>query len=162
MISSSNERATARLAEALALLLDSVREAPPRSHSIRRVTIHLWEAVEVDGARLGLGTAERNFLFGLAMRRGTRQPKDEPVDAGAGRRVTARECRRRLGRRLGAELAGLLVPVERDEPYRFREPEEVAATCAASPRCHPPTELRVVGRAGARTVGMGSLDHFAG
>lgn len=141
-------------AESLASLLERVRETraerrrraaePADPH--RQVCLRLGESVEIDGLPLRLGVAERNFLFELAHRRDHRIAKDSPIESGPGKLVFARECRRRLGRRLGEELAALLVPIERGEPYRLRSAEEVQRCCERSPGRHPPTRLRIVGR----------------
>jgi hypothetical protein len=153
-------------ADVLAMLLEGVKRTwVERSDSaaahVRRVTIRHWESLEVDGARVPLGSAERNFLFQLASRRDARISKHESVDAGAGRLVESRECRRRLGKRLGEELASLLVPSERNEPYRLREPAEVAATCEALHALHVPTELRVIGRSSVRTLSWPDVDRMS-
>ncbi|MEM7244831.1 MAG: hypothetical protein AAF533_05775 [Acidobacteriota bacterium] len=140
---------------------ESSEEEVVESAEVRRLTLRLWESFEIDGAPIFLGPAERNFLHGLGMHRGAWISKEDSVDAGAGNRVPTKECRRRLGKRLGDELASLLVPSERGEPYRLREPEEVVATCKKKPDRHQPTELRIVGRAQVRTVGLPDLENFA-
>ena len=59
------------------------------------------------------------------------------------------------------ELAELLVPVERSEPYRFREPSEVDAVCRESFGRHVPTRVRVLGRSSVRTVSSGYVETVA-
>ena len=153
--------------ETLATLLERLRErrgqglSPQAATACERtVAVRLWECVEVDGREVYLGSAERNFLFSLAAREGVRISKLDDVDAGGGRIISAVECRRRLGRRLGAELAELLVPTRRGEPYRFREPAEVEATCRQEPG-RPATRVRVVGRSGVRTVSSRHVERYA-
>ena len=152
-------------AESLACLLDRIREtvASVASSAVeetprRCVTLRVGESVEIDGAVVRLGVAERNLLWELCCRRGQRVGKNSAIEAGPGRRIEARECRRRLGRRLGDELATLLLPVERGEPYRLREPEEVQAQCRDRPDRHPPTRLRIIGRSEVRLSFVEDLD----
>lgn len=156
-------------AESLACLLDRIREtvSPAAAQgveesSLRCVTLRVGESVEVDGAVTRLGVAERNLLWELCCRRGQRVGKDAAIEAGPNRRIAARECRRRLGRRLGEELATLLVPVERGEPYRLREPDEVRAHCQELPERHPPTRLRILGRSEVKLSFVEDLDFIRG
>ena len=116
----------------------------------RHVVLTLWESFAVDDRQVYLGVCERNFLFTLAQRPGVRLAKSAPVEAGPGRHLPASSCRRRLGQRLGPELAELLVPQERFEPYRLREPAEVEAI--SSRRGHGRVTMRIVGRASVRMV----------
>lgn len=151
--------------QALAALVLAARETWGRSRrrtgapeACRSACIRLGESVEIDGVPVDLGVAERNFLFGLAERRGAWISKEDDVEAGHGRSVAARECRRRLGRRLGSELASLLVPEVRGEPYRLRQPDEMQSRAA---RGLPFVTLRIVGRAGARLSFRSSVDEMA-
>lgn len=151
---------------ALATLLTSAAETSGRAHRRpaapdtlppRSVCIRLGEGVELDGVPIALGIAERNFLFELAARRGAWLSKEDDVATGGGREVGARECRRRLGKRLGAELASQLVPEIRGEPYRLREPDELerlAGTRGAR------VQLRIIGRAGARLTFLPGIERF--
>lgn len=127
------------------------RQARAALHA-RQVVVRLWEGVEVDGSEVYLGVAERNLLYLLASRAGERVAKDADVDCGKGRSLPALECRKRLARRLGHELTELLVPAQRCEPYRFREPAEVEAVTRAHPARHPFTQLRVIGRGSVRAL----------
>lgn len=135
--------------------------APVPRDEVRRVSVRLGESLEVDGFVVDLGVAERNFLFELASRAGNRIAKDQLVEGERGRGIPARECRRRLGRKIGSELAELLVPVLRGEPYRFREPREVLAVSLQDPTGRPPTRLTVLGRGSLRAIGSDCLEMFA-
>jgi hypothetical protein len=124
--------------------MTSRREGPSRRR-VREVIIRSWDALVVDGCQVHLGPSERNLLFMLAASSETRIAKRDMVDAGRNRKLSASACRRRLGQRLGAELASLLVPTERGESYRLRAAAEVEAVSRAAPHDRP-TTLRVIGR----------------
>ncbi|MEM7247423.1 MAG: hypothetical protein AAF533_18945 [Acidobacteriota bacterium] len=146
------------------LMLDRIAQQLRATASVatarqREVAIRLWESVEIDGRGIRLGPPERNFLFTLAGQRGMRLGKDTDVDVGRGARLPARDCRRRLGQRLGPELCELLIPVERDEPYRMREADEVEAVCQEAPWRHAPTRVHVVGRSSVSTINAGLMGH---
>jgi hypothetical protein len=125
----------------------TLRPAQPRMPA-RRLVLTLWESVVLDDEQVYLGVAERNFLFTLARKPGIRLAKSTPIEAGPGRHLGATSCRRRLGQRLGPELTELLVPCERYEPYRMREPQEIEAVSAGLGL--GPVTLRIVGRAEVR------------
>ena len=122
--------------------------------SRRLLCICLGESVEIDGVTVELGVAERNFLYELADTDKSFIAKSGSVRAG-NVIVKARECRRRLGKRLGSAVAEMLVPQQRGEPYRLRKPAEIE-------RLPGPDawRLRIVGRASVRTVYMAHVEDF--
>jgi hypothetical protein len=126
----------------------------------RLVALRPWESVEVDGVPIYLGVAERNFLFLLASRPGERLSKDEDIDVG-GRTLPASTCRRRLGQRLGPELAELLIPQERFEPYRLRSPAEIERLSQGAAGRHLPTVLRIHGRGSVFSSAAGRMERVA-
>ncbi len=139
-----------------------------RAHAPRRATdrarsvvVRLGEEVSIDGVPCGLGVAERNFLFMLAWTGDVRIAKDAEVPVGNSAPIGARECRRRLGRRLGPELASLLVPDDRGDPYRLRSPAEIERTCSLRPDLHPMTHLVIKGRSTPRGQQVHDIDRFA-
>jgi len=150
------------LADLVAAALDGSPRTPrpPRRVGTRTVTLRPWESVEVDGVPLYLGVAERNFLFMLAARPGERISKDEDIDVG-GRTLTASTCRRRLGQRLGPELAELLIPQERFEPYRLRSAAEIERLSKDAAGRHVPTVLRILGRGSVFASASGRMERVA-
>jgi hypothetical protein len=138
-------------------------DAPRRmTDRARCVTIRPGEEVSIDGVPASLGVAERNFLFMLAWGSDVRVAKDARIPVGRGPGIRARECRRRLGRRLGAELASLLVPDDRGDPYRLRSPAEIERACATRPALHPMTHLSIKGRATPRGLQLPDIDRIPG
>lgn len=109
--------------------------------------------VEVDGRPIPLGDAERNFLIDLAWSNDALVPKTKPIQVMNSPQVKASECRRRLGKRLGATLAGMLVPEERGRPYRLRTQAELDDMAAG-------IRLRVVGRSSVRASLHDDMDRF--
>lgn len=146
----------------LARLIAAAAETWGRAHratgiaraSRRLLCIRLGESVEIDGLPVALGLAERNFLYELALTDDSYVGKSGSIQAGDVF-VKARECRRRLGKRLGAAVAEMLVPQQRGEPYRLRRPAEIERL--PGPEAW---RLRIVGRASVRTVYMPHVEDF--
>lgn len=144
-------RLLARLLTAGAEIAGRARRSGRISDCVPTLRIELGISVELDGDACAFGLAERNFLYLLAVEDGAILSKDHLVEAGP-RRVLARECRRRLGKRLGWETASLLVPESRGEPYRMRTKAELDRIGRL--------RLCIKGRAGVRTVAFPDMDRL--